>query len=94
MSFKEHSIYELIIYGLSKNIVDKLYNLKISLEDLDDSIKYQYNIGDSTFNKIMNAFNKYLNRSEIKINISSENMKKFVGKNKIYKKSLKIINLV
>ncbi len=78
LSFKEHSIYELIIYGLSKNIVDKLYNLKISLEDLDDSIKYQYNIGDSTFNKIMNAFNKYLNRSEIKINISSEKLIKII----------------
>jgi len=71
---KEHSIYELIMYDLSKNIIDKLYNMKVSLEDIDDSIKNDHHIGDSTFNKIINAYNSYLSNSEIKLDITSKKL--------------------
>lgn len=79
---KENTIYELILYGLSKNIIDKLYSMKISLDSLlDDSIKSQYNIGNCTFNKITDAFNKYLNNSNIKVNISSDKLINIIQEN-------------
>ena len=70
-SNKEYSIYELAKYGLSKNIIDKLFFKHIELEDINEDIKEEYHIGESTYAKINIALNKFINDRHINFGLTS-----------------------
>lgn len=69
-SEREYSIYELIKYGLSKHIIDKLHNKKIKLDKINEKINEEYNIGESTYSKIINALNKFVDDKDIDLGLT------------------------
>lgn len=75
---KEYSVYELIKYGLSKNIIDKLFSKRIKIEDINESIKEDYHIGDSTYTKITTALNAFIEDKNINIGLTSSRLLKII----------------
>ncbi len=69
---KKYSIYELIKYGLSKNIIDKLFSKKIEIEDINETIKEKYNIGDSTYAKIITSLNAFFENKNINLGLTTQ----------------------
>lgn len=73
-SNKYNSLYELVEFGLSKTIVEKLIVMGMGLEDINENGMRKYKIGNATFNKIFTAFHKYLNKKNIKIELGIEDI--------------------
>src|SRR5574344_43529 len=63
----DHSVYELIEFGLSKSIVESLINKKIRLKDIKQNIQEKYKIGQATYKKIEDSLQTYLETKNIKI---------------------------
>lgn len=64
---KEYSIYDLYNYGLSQVLVEKLAKKHIELDDINDSIKEDYKIGNVTYMKIWDAFAKFKEENDYTI---------------------------
>lgn len=79
-SDKEYSIYELIKYGLSKNIIDKLYSKKINIEDINEETKEDCHIGDSTYSKIIAALNSFIDDKHINLGLTSTKVLKIANR--------------
>lgn len=77
---KEYSIYDLVKYGLSKNIIDKLYSKKISLEDINEQTKDDYNIGDSTYAKITAALKLFVEDKHVNLGLNSSKVLKIINR--------------
>lgn len=77
-SEKDYSIYELIKYGLSKTIIDKLYSKKIGIEDINEQIKEDYNIGDSTYSKISVALKSFIDDKQINLGLNSQKILRII----------------
>ena len=75
---KDYSVYELINYGLSKNIIDKIFSKKIDIEDINETIKEDYHIGDSTYVKIATALNSFVEDKNINIGLTSSKLLKII----------------
>ena len=83
---KEYSVYELIKYGLSKNIVDKLYTKRIEIEDINETIKDNYHIGEVTYNKIIKAYDKFIKDKNVNFGLTDIKMIKIIEKEFIHQK--------
>lgn len=70
----DHSVYELIEFGLSKSIVESLINKKIRLKDIKQNIQEKYKIGQATYKKIEDSLQTYLETKNIKIEIDISNL--------------------
>lgn len=78
-SEKEYSIYELIKYGLSKAIIDKLYSKKIGIEDINEQTKEYCNIGDSTYTKITAALKSFIEDKQINLGLNSQKILRIIN---------------
>lgn len=71
---KLHTLYELIEYGLSTNILKLLQENKIGIEDIDDGlIKYEF-ITNSTYYKIVRSYEKYIFQTHMKKKIFDKDL--------------------
>lgn len=77
---KEYSVYELIKYGLSKTIIDKLYSKGIGIEDINETIKEDYHIGDSTYDKIVTSLNAFIEDKHINIGLTDLKTLKMINR--------------
>lgn len=77
---KEYSVYELIKYGLSKTIIDKLYSKGIGIEDINETIKEDYHIGDSTYDKIVTSLNSFIEDKNINIGLTDLKILKMINR--------------
>ncbi|MCI8487015.1 MAG: hypothetical protein HFJ20_08245 [Clostridia bacterium] len=75
----EYSVYELIKYGLSKTIIDKLYSKGIGIEDINETIKEDYHIGDSTYDKIVTSLNSFIEDKNINIGLTDLKILKMIN---------------
>lgn len=76
---KEYSVYELIKYGLSRNIIDKLYSKRIEIEDINETIKEDYHIGASTYEKIVTSLNAFIEDKHINIGLTDLKVLKIIN---------------
>ncbi len=76
---KENSIYELINYGLSKNIIDKLFFNRIDLEDINEDTKEECHIGDNTYCKITNALKAFIEDKKINLGLTNAKVLKSIS---------------
>lgn len=67
---KINSIYELVQYGLSKTIADKLFKLDIRIENINENYLVNHHIGNVTCSKIIKAYNAWENESNYEILIN------------------------
>lgn len=79
-SEKEYSIYELIKYGLSKAIIDKLYSKNIGIEDINEQTKEDCNIGDSTYIKITTALKSFIEDKHINLGLNGQKVLRIINK--------------
>lgn len=71
---KYNSLYELVEFGLSKTMVEKLIAMGMCLEDINETAIRKHKIGNATSKKIFYAFHKYLKEKNIKIELEIEDI--------------------
>lgn len=84
-SSKQYSIYDLLIFGLSKGIIDNLYKNNIGINDIDESIKEKCNIGNSTYNKIITAYSKFVIKYNLSLKLNVNKLYTLIKSNFNYK---------
>ena len=72
---KQFSIYELLEYGLSKGIVDKLFELNINITDINKEILLENKITGATYQKVINAYKEWAKNTDYKIPLNINNLK-------------------
>lgn len=77
---KEYSIFELAKYGLSKNIIDKLYSKNIGIEDINEQTKEDCHIGDSTYTKVTTALKLFIEDKQINLGLNSSKVLKIISR--------------
>lgn len=83
---KTNSIYDLTIYGLSKTIVDKLFLNDINIQDIDDRLFKNKIVTNSTYNKIINSYKKFIIDNDIELEINSEKLLNIIKNEYVYEK--------
>lgn len=78
-SEREYSVYELIKYGLSKTIIDKLFSKHIDIEDINETIKEDYHISSSTYAKILTALNIFMKDKHINTGLTNQKILKIIN---------------
>ena len=69
-SDKNFSIYDLMYYGLSKNITELLIKNNISIDDINDELIKKDYITIGTFKKIMKSYNEFIINNNIKLKLT------------------------
>lgn len=75
------SVYDLIEFGLSKNIVEFLFENKIRISDIDETIKEKYEISENTYNKIINAIQLMVKSKNISLNLTNSSLFSLIKSN-------------
>lgn len=78
---KQFSIYELLEYGLSKGIVDKLFELNINITDINKEILLENKITGSTYQKVISAYKEWAKNTDYKIPLNITGLKKLIKTN-------------
>ena len=78
---KQFSIYELLEYGLSKGIVDKLFELNINITDINKEILLENKITGATYQKVINAYKEWAKNTDYKIPLNINNLKNLIKTN-------------
>lgn len=78
---KQFSIYELFEYGLSKGIVDKLFELNINITDINKETLLENKITGATYQKVINAYREWAKNTDYKIPLNINNLKNLIKTN-------------
>ena len=78
---KQFSIYELLEYGLSKGIVDKLFELNINITDINKETLLENKITGATYQKVINAYREWAKNADYKIPLNKNYLKNLIKTN-------------
>ncbi len=77
-SDNDYSIYDLIHYGLSKNIVQLLIDNKIKMTDINENLLKKDYISESTYRKIMKSYGSFIKENNIKFDLDYKTLINFI----------------